>query len=170
MPAHLCLHLRRSLQQAPVQFIARRVATNPRLEVVQEFVEKLLPVYEFPELVPSDDVWQRISDFTFDIGEYQRVRRERVLAVRERAHALGDATIASSVHLHVSLDRADQASASTQLMSLLYGVDPFRVLSSYAFIGDSEWQTLRAKPGYTDPEIVLNITSIILRPTPYSQI
>ena len=39
-----------------------------------------------------------------------------------------------------------------------------------AFIGDSEWQTLRAKPGYTDPEIVSNITSIILRPTPYSQI
>jgi hypothetical protein len=39
-----------------------------------------------------------------------------------------------------------------------------------AFIGDSEWQTLRAKPGYTDPEIVSNITSIILRPTGYSQI
>ena len=39
-----------------------------------------------------------------------------------------------------------------------------------AFIGDSEWQTLRAKPGYTDPEIVSNITSIILRPTAYSQI
>jgi len=39
-----------------------------------------------------------------------------------------------------------------------------------AFIGDSEWLTLRAKPGYTDPEIVSNITSIILRPTAYSQI
>jgi hypothetical protein len=39
-----------------------------------------------------------------------------------------------------------------------------------AFIGDPEWQTLRAKPGYTDPEIVPNITSIILRPTAYSQI
>ncbi len=38
-----------------------------------------------------------------------------------------------------------------------------------AFIADSEWQTLRAKPGYTDPEIVSNITSIILRPTGYSQ-
>ena len=39
-----------------------------------------------------------------------------------------------------------------------------------AFIADSEWQALRAKPGYTDPEIVSNITSIILRPTAYSQI
>ena len=39
-----------------------------------------------------------------------------------------------------------------------------------AFIGDPEWLTLRAKPGYTDPEIVSNIISIILRPTAYSQI
>jgi hypothetical protein len=39
-----------------------------------------------------------------------------------------------------------------------------------AFIGDSEWLALRAKPGYTDPEIVSNIISIILRPTAYSQL
>jgi hypothetical protein len=39
-----------------------------------------------------------------------------------------------------------------------------------AFIGDSEWQTLRAKPGYSDAEIVSNIVSIVLRPTAYSQI
>jgi hypothetical protein len=38
------------------------------------------------------------------------------------------------------------------------------------FIDDAEWKTLRAKPGYTDPEIVSNITSIILRPTAYSQV
>ena len=85
---------------------------------------------EFPALVPSDDVWQRLSDFTFDIGEYQRVPKEVVLAVRRRAHELGAATIASSVHLHVSLDRADKASASTQLMAALYGLDPFAVMSN----------------------------------------
>jgi hypothetical protein len=39
-----------------------------------------------------------------------------------------------------------------------------------AFIGDPEWQALRAKPGYSDPEIVSNIISIILRPTAYSQL
>jgi hypothetical protein len=38
------------------------------------------------------------------------------------------------------------------------------------FVADPEWTTLKKKPGYTDPEIVSNITSIILRPTPYSQI
>jgi hypothetical protein len=38
------------------------------------------------------------------------------------------------------------------------------------FVSDPEWTSLRKKPGYTDPEIVSNITSVILRPTPYSQI
>ena len=38
------------------------------------------------------------------------------------------------------------------------------------FIADPEWVKLRATEGYTDPEIVSNITSIILRPTPYSQL
>jgi HAD superfamily hydrolase (TIGR01484 family) len=107
-----------------------------RRDALAELVSTLRA--EFPELVPSDDVWQRLTDFTFDIGEYQRVPQDFVRSVRRRAHELGAATIASSVHLHVSLHRADKASASTQLMAALYGVDPFRVLSSYAFIGDSE--------------------------------
>ena len=38
------------------------------------------------------------------------------------------------------------------------------------FIADPEWNKLRATQGYTDPEIVSNITSIILRPTEYSQL
>jgi NIPSNAP protein len=38
------------------------------------------------------------------------------------------------------------------------------------FANDPEWLKLRATPGYTDAEIVSNITSIVLRPTAYSQI
>jgi hypothetical protein len=38
------------------------------------------------------------------------------------------------------------------------------------FIDDPEWKTLRAKPGYTDPEIVSNINAQLLGPTGYSQI
>jgi hypothetical protein len=38
------------------------------------------------------------------------------------------------------------------------------------FIDDPEWKTLRAKPGYTDPEIVSNINAQVLGPTAYSQI
>ena len=39
-----------------------------------------------------------------------------------------------------------------------------------AFRNDPEWKKLSATPGYTDPEIVSNITSIYLRPAAYSQV
>jgi hydroxymethylpyrimidine pyrophosphatase-like HAD family hydrolase len=42
------------------------------------------------------------------------------------------------VHLHVSLDRADKASGFVRLTQWLFGLDPARAVSSYAFIGDSE--------------------------------
>ncbi|MDB6108927.1 MAG: family containing protein [Pedosphaera sp.] len=39
-----------------------------------------------------------------------------------------------------------------------------------AFAADPEWKKLSSTPGYTDPEIVSNISNIFLRPTAYSQI
>jgi hypothetical protein len=39
-----------------------------------------------------------------------------------------------------------------------------------AFIGDPAWKKLSTTPGYTDNEIVCNISNIFLRPTGYSQI
>ena|SRR5438874_683376 len=39
-----------------------------------------------------------------------------------------------------------------------------------AFSSDPEWKKLSTTPGYTDPEIVSNITNVYLRPATYSQI
>jgi hypothetical protein len=39
-----------------------------------------------------------------------------------------------------------------------------------AFSSDPEWRKLATTPGYTDPEIVSNITVVYLRPAAYSQI
>jgi hypothetical protein len=39
-----------------------------------------------------------------------------------------------------------------------------------AFGADAEWKKLRSTPGYTDAEIVSNISNVLLRPAPYSQI
>jgi hypothetical protein len=39
-----------------------------------------------------------------------------------------------------------------------------------AFGGDPEWQKLRSTPGYTDNEIVSDISNVLLRPASYSQI
>ena len=38
------------------------------------------------------------------------------------------------------------------------------------FVADPEWKKLSTTPGYTNPEILTNITNVFLRPTAYSQI
>ncbi len=38
------------------------------------------------------------------------------------------------------------------------------------FASDPEWKKMSSTPGFTDPEIVSNISNIFLRPTAYSQI
>jgi HAD superfamily hydrolase (TIGR01484 family) len=93
---------------------------------------------EFPELVPADDVPLRRTDFTYDIGEHQLVPKNRVTELRRFAEARGASTLASSVHAHVSFDRADKASGIVRLIHSLTNVDPSVILSRYAFIGDSE--------------------------------
>jgi len=45
-----------------------------------------------------------------------------------------------------------------------------RTRSWAAFGADPEWKKLSSTPGYTDPEIVSNITNVILSPAPFSQI
>jgi hypothetical protein len=39
-----------------------------------------------------------------------------------------------------------------------------------AFRDDPEWKKVSSTPGYSDADIVSNITSVYLRPMPYSQI
>jgi hypothetical protein len=39
-----------------------------------------------------------------------------------------------------------------------------------SFVADPDWKKLSSTPGYTDPEIVSNISNVFLRPTAYSQI
>ncbi len=39
-----------------------------------------------------------------------------------------------------------------------------------AFVADPEWKKLSATPGYTNAEVVSNISNIFLQPMPYSQI
>jgi HAD superfamily hydrolase (TIGR01484 family) len=93
---------------------------------------------EFPDLVASDDMPLRRTDFTFDIAEHQLVPKDRVQAVRRFAESRGASTLSSSVHLHVSFDRSDKASGAVRLIHALRGVDPSAILTRYAFIGDSE--------------------------------
>jgi HAD superfamily hydrolase (TIGR01484 family) len=91
----------------------------------------------FPTLVPTDDVRGRVSDYTFDIGEHERVEEETIAEVRRFAQSRGARTTRSSVHLHMTFDSADKATGALGFVRHR-GVDPTRARRTYAFIGDSD--------------------------------
>lgn len=92
----------------------------------------------FPELVPPDDVGERLTDFTFDVGERRKVSVELTERVTAFARERGATVHVSSVHLHVGYDAVDKASGAVCLLELLHGTDATRALTRHAFIGDSE--------------------------------
>ncbi|MDF3067603.1 MAG: hypothetical protein K0R38_3204 [Polyangiaceae bacterium] len=93
---------------------------------------------EFPDLEPADDVRARVSDRTFDIGEYRQVAPERVEAASAFLRAQGARTFVSSVHLHATFDYADKASGAVRLLAADSGLDSTAVRHAYAYLGDSE--------------------------------
>jgi HAD superfamily hydrolase (TIGR01484 family) len=112
---------------------AHRASIRARLaEVVARISEEL------PDLRPADDVHARLTDFTFDIGEHERVDDARVERAVSVARSLGARTVRSSVHLHVSLDGADKASGAVRFLEQHLGLDPGRARHAAAFVGDSE--------------------------------
>jgi HAD superfamily hydrolase (TIGR01484 family) len=92
----------------------------------------------FPALQPSDDVHLRVTDYTFDIGEHERVPADVVADARRFATRLGARSHTSSVHLHVTFDAVDKASASVAFLGERFGVDPTLARRGFAYIGDSE--------------------------------
>ena len=94
--------------------------------------------HEFPTLEPPDDATERLSDFTFDVGERRHVEPAVVERVTAFARERGATVHVSSVHLHVGFDAVDKASGVVRMLRRLRGVDATAVLSRYAFVGDSE--------------------------------
>lgn len=89
-----------------------------------------------PELVPADDVWGRLSDFAFDIGEYHRASEATIAAAVTFAEQHGARTTRSSVHLHFTFDRHDKASGTVAYLAGL-GIDSTSARFRYAYVGDS---------------------------------
>jgi HAD superfamily hydrolase (TIGR01484 family) len=93
---------------------------------------------EFPDFEPADDVRARISDRTFDIGEYRQVAPERVAAASAFLREQGARVFVSSVHLHATFDYADKASGAVRVLAQDSGLDATAVRHAYAYLGDSE--------------------------------
>jgi len=111
---------------------AERARTRAALEQIAGDVER-----KFPELRRTDDARARISDVTYDVGEYQRVPREIVSSAVEHARALGARTTVSSVHMHITLDPHDKATGCLYLFRTQFGLDTTQARMSFGFIGDS---------------------------------
>lgn len=93
---------------------------------------------EFDELVPADDVRGRVSDFTFDIGEFRTVDPDVVARARRRAESSGAFTTLSSVHFHITFDTHDKASGSVAFLAQQHGFDTTAARLRFAYVGDSE--------------------------------
>jgi HAD superfamily hydrolase (TIGR01484 family) len=92
----------------------------------------------FPDFQPADDVRARVSDRTFDIGEYRQVAPDRVAQACAFLKQQGARVFVSSVHLHATFDYADNASGVVRLLAADSGLDPTLVRHAYAYLGDSE--------------------------------
>lgn len=92
----------------------------------------------FPDLEPADDVRARVSDRTFDIGEFRQVAPERVAEAATFLRGRSARVFVSSVHLHATFDYADKASGTVRLLAADSGLDTTAVRHAYAYLGDSE--------------------------------
>ena len=112
---------------------AERSARNAKLQ-------RLLALFHerFPDFEPADDVRARVSDRTFDIGEYRQVGARRITEASAFLREQGARTFVSSVHLHVTFDYADKASGAVRLLSADTGLDATAVRHAFAYLGDSE--------------------------------
>jgi hypothetical protein len=90
-----------------------------------------------PELKTTDDASGRISDVTWDIGENERVPRERIAFAQSIIAEHGARSSCSSVHLHATFDGDDKATGTVRLLASRFGVDPGIARSRWAFVGDS---------------------------------
>ena len=111
---------------------SERAHTRSSLERIAADLEQ-----HFPELTRTDDAQARISDITYDVGEYQNVPKDVVAMAVDHAKSLGARTTVSSVHLHITLDQHDKATGTLHVLRTQFGLDTTGVRMRFGFIGDS---------------------------------
>ncbi|MEO7271023.1 MAG: NIPSNAP family protein [Vicinamibacterales bacterium] len=108
----------------------------------------------------------------FELRTYESPTEKAHLAKVKMFSELGEIEIFKRVGLNpVFFSRTMIGPRMPSLVYMLvYDDMAGREKSWTAFRNDPEWKKLSAMPGFTDPEIVSNITAIYLRPAAYSQI
>ena len=93
---------------------------------------------QIPTLVPADDGRDRLSDFSFDIAEFNQASPEDIRRAVQLGLEAGARVIRSSIHLHFTFDADDKASGAIRFAVNRLGEDPTSARFRFAFIGDSE--------------------------------
>lgn len=92
----------------------------------------------FDELTAASDATERVSDYTFDIGETRKLNPDVLASACQFAELRGARTNRSSVHMHVTFDAHDKASGVLDLLNREFGYDSTLARKLFAYIGDSE--------------------------------
>jgi hydroxymethylpyrimidine pyrophosphatase-like HAD family hydrolase len=110
-----------------------RASRRARLAQLVERVRSIVP-----EATLTDDAVMRISDVTWDIGEFATLPEERVRLIVREIDRSGARWSQSSVHLHATFDVDDKASGALRFCSAELGEhDAGATLVRFAFAGDS---------------------------------
>jgi HAD superfamily hydrolase (TIGR01484 family) len=121
----------RVLQQDTVSLTLRAQYRKQLREL--EHAMKLLA----PKVNLTDDMPGRVSDSTWDIGEFALVEDATVRHMDAAMRKAGARTTRSSVHLHATFDAADKASGLADFCQHHLGIDASIIQAKMAFIGDS---------------------------------
>jgi hypothetical protein len=125
----------------------------PKIEVPAATAAKGPRIFELRTYLSHSEAAhkKKMEMFTPKMGELEIFRRTGLLPVFF-GRAVASWRLPSFTYMLAFADEAARAKA--------WGV----------FVNDPDWKKLRATPGYSDPEILASITSVILRPAAYSQI
>lgn len=123
----------------------------PRLELPPQTIERKGRIFELRIYESHSDRAHRKKVEMFDVGETAIFKRTGLRPVFFGSTLVG-ARLPNLTYMLVFDDMAARDAAWR------------------TFVSDPEWKKLSTTPGYTDAEIVTNITNFFLRPVGYSQI
>jgi hypothetical protein len=124
-----------------------------------------------PQVVPPSGV-AAVPGRIFELRTYESHNESAGLKKIEMFEKMGEIAIFKRVGLsHVFFGRNLVGPNLPSLTYMLVFADvAAREKTWAAFREDAEWVKLRSTPGYSNGEIVSNITNVLLRPTDFSQI
>lgn len=132
-------------------WLLRSIASVPRLEVPAALQAGKSRVFELRTYQSHNKGANGKKIEMFDVGETALFRRAGLAPV-----FFGEALVGSRLPNLTYMLVFDDLAARDQAWR--------------TFAGDPEWKKLSSTPGFTDPEIVTDISNVLLRPAPYSQL